>query len=125
MKQTTRWSPDTCGCVIDYEWDDAVPDSERTHIISKVITKCPAHASVGLPNIHFTQVLDENTTKNKAFEIVLSKAPALTPDNFRYSFDKNRKLVVDVVDFNLKTADKTALIAELNTKLGTGKVSVK
>jgi hypothetical protein len=111
--------------VIEYEWDDAVPESERAHTISKVITKCPAHTSAGLPNNHFAQVLDENTTKNKAFEVVLAKVPTVTPDNFKYSFDKNRKLVIDVADFNLKTVDKTALLADLNTKLGTGKVSVK
>lgn len=30
--QTTRWSPDTCNCVILYQWDDALPDDQRVHI---------------------------------------------------------------------------------------------
>jgi hypothetical protein len=125
MKQITRWGPDTCECVIEYEWDDAVPDSQRTHTISKIVSKCSAHSKLSDGETHFLNVLDENTTKNKAFEIVKSKAPTLDPDNFKYSFDKDRKLVVDVANLGLKASDKTTLLSDLDTKLGTGKVSVK
>ena len=27
----TRWSPSTCKCVIDYEWDRDLSEDQRTH----------------------------------------------------------------------------------------------
>lgn len=34
--RTTRWKPDTCGCVIVYEWDDALDENARTHVFVPV-----------------------------------------------------------------------------------------
>src|SRR5919109_3126343 len=34
--QTTKWHPDTCGCEIDYQWDDTTPEATRQHTIVAV-----------------------------------------------------------------------------------------
>ena len=41
--RTTRWSPDTCDCIVEFTWDDSVREDQRTHTLSNVINKCPAH----------------------------------------------------------------------------------
>lgn len=125
MKQTTRWSPDTCGCVIEYEWDDSVKDTEREHTISRIVQPCKEHEGLGLKDAdHFLQVTQENVSKNQAFEIVKAKAAEVNPDTFSYSFDKDRKLVIDVSGLDLEAADKAALLTELQTKLAVD-VSIK
>ncbi len=40
MLRITRWNPDTCGCVIDLEWDDTA--NPRLHRIGAIVP-CPAH----------------------------------------------------------------------------------
>ncbi len=40
MIRTTRWSPATCACVIEYTWDDAVSEDKRTHTVSNVLNRC-------------------------------------------------------------------------------------
>lgn len=126
MKQVTRWSPDTCGCVLEYEWDDSVSDTDRTHTVTTVVTRCAEHSEMKLQlSDHFDQVMAENTGKNKAFEVVKSKVASLDIADFKYSFDKDRKLVVDVDHLAVSAAEKLTLTAELNSKLGTGKASIK
>lgn len=36
MKRITTWSPDTCNCVIEYEWDDTEDQNTRKHKFVKV-----------------------------------------------------------------------------------------
>lgn len=40
--QRTRWTLDTCGCVIEYVWDDAVADDVREHTVATV-RPCQEH----------------------------------------------------------------------------------
>ena len=35
--KTTRWSPDTCGCVLEYSWDDALPQEARVHVYADTV----------------------------------------------------------------------------------------
>ena len=60
----TRWSPDTCGCVIDYTWDPDVPDGARTHSFHAVERICAGHDGLSDPPL-FDTVLAENQTKNR------------------------------------------------------------
>jgi hypothetical protein len=59
MIQTTTWRPDTCGCIISYQWDDAVPQATRTHtyhtwvpgptcVISASVTNATTHPAIVL-----------------------------------------------------------------------------
>lgn len=34
--RTTRWEPDTCDCVVEYDWDDAVSQDTRVHLFRGV-----------------------------------------------------------------------------------------
>lgn len=75
----TRWSPDTCGCTIDYEWDTEVPASERIHTLKEFIKICNKHRpsnTISSNNITesvhqhsitlYEQVVEENRRKNLA-----------------------------------------------------------
>ncbi|MDO8568377.1 MAG: hypothetical protein Q7R57_06655 [Dehalococcoidales bacterium] len=63
-KQVTRWSPDTCECVIDFEWDDADSPEARQHTHKTSIKTCPAHSQHHGKPEHFTVVTEENQLKN-------------------------------------------------------------
>lgn len=64
MLKTTKWLPDTCNCVIEYTWDDAVDESERTHTFSRVLSTCAFHGSCGTDDEQYQVILKENETKN-------------------------------------------------------------
>jgi hypothetical protein len=60
--QRTRFHPDTCGCVVDYEWDDTLPP-ERIVLTPFQLAPCELHAPIlqssGLPAA-FDAVLAHN-----------------------------------------------------------------
>lgn len=62
MIQTTRWYPDTCSCVIEYQWDDTVDPAARTHTVSNVLSACKGHP--GTPQQTFSAALATNQAKN-------------------------------------------------------------
>lgn len=57
MSNTTRWGLDTCGCVFEFENEDA----DRVEETAKFITKCNIHA-----NDTVRTVITENKGKNRA-----------------------------------------------------------
>lgn len=123
MKQITRWSPDTCECVIDYEWDDSQDENTRTHSFKRTIRACPEHkALAGKP--HYDQVLSENTRKNITFDVIQKAHPQVTPDNYLWFFDKDRVLQVSLVGVDLPEAAKKGLQTALDARFGEGKVKV-
>jgi len=118
--KTTRWEPDTCGCVIEYEWDDELPAIDRVHTLSAVVNKhadChPATEDGKLMDV----ILDENRRKNAAVKIVTDIDAAIEPE---WSFTKDRALELSL------PADVPALkAAEISDAcdlaLGAGKVSI-
>lgn len=62
LKETT-WRPDTCGCVLTYTWDDAVPQDQRTNTPARVVTACVAHPALSVA-VHHDTVVKENRKKN-------------------------------------------------------------
>lgn len=62
--QVTRWRPDTCGCILEYEWDSDLPIEKRVHTFHKAAHVCKSHAHVKA-NI-FEVVLADNRKKNLA-----------------------------------------------------------
>jgi hypothetical protein len=119
--QTTRWSPDTCSCVIEYQWDDSVDSTLRVHTASKTIAQCPQHAGQNLAT-HFGSLIEENPRKNKIIDKILTQFPALTADDITWSFDSNRLLTVTIA--KLTTVQKAALQTAANNLVGAGKVLV-
>lgn len=123
MKNITRWHPDTCKCQIDVEWDVDNPELQ-THTI---VGACAEHASHTGP-----EVLLENQTKNKAMQIAAEASAdfaKLTDEGhvipnlskITYSFDSNRKMSLVA---KVASSDILKVQAELDAKLGSGKVSI-
>jgi hypothetical protein len=136
--RTTRWSPiDTCGCVVEYTWDDTLTEANRTHTLSNVINKCPAHTALTNSSV-YTTILDENPKKNNALQLALDNSPTtalydtingtrqLKPTiTYSYSFSgtaPNRVLTISFTGITLTTQQKTTIQTALNTRFGSGRV---
>lgn len=65
--QTTRWRPDTCACVIDFQWDDTTPDIGRVHTAS-YIEACDPHPASGDLQADMAVVIAHNRAVNAAGE---------------------------------------------------------
>lgn len=133
MLRQTRWSPDTCNCVLDYQWDDSVPESARTYTLKNIEKRCPEHNAVNNDQL-YDAVLSENQGKNAAFgEIERLLAPpnqdadareALQRKisrSFDWRFDDQRKLVVNYPE--ITDGQLMQLQQALDARLGSGKVS--
>lgn len=137
-KHITRWHPDTCGCVVEYSWDDEVSEDDRTHTFSSVVETCAAHQHLPHPLV-FAAVADENPRKNR----VLARLAELHPEKRRkvadadgtqrddwrpgeepdWSFDKDRVLEVRVK--GLTAGKRTASQAALDAEHGAGKTRIR
>lgn len=124
MIKTTRWSPDTCGCVIDYQWDDAVPEDARVHTAVATPTACAAHRALGGVGPIFIQADKENRSKNQARAIsieTLAKLRKTNPDGsidladaatYQWSWAGTglaRALTISFAGVALTNAEKTQL----------------
>lgn len=121
-KKITRWSPDTCGCVLEYEWD--TEEEPRKHTFSKLINRCSVHALSPTDKDCYDTVLEENQRKNKAFGIAEAIIPGLQSGNYHWAFDAGRNLEVDFIDVSLNIAQKNQITQECDTEFGSGKVKV-
>lgn len=78
MIKTTRWSPDTCDCVIDYEWDSELSNELVIHTPVRLDKTCPAHGGLEV-EAAFASIKSENSSKNLAVGYIkknnLSSAP--------------------------------------------------
>lgn len=73
----TRWTPDTCGCVIEYSWDNETSEDDRIHTFHKLVEKCPEHSGLQKHKDVHDHVLSENQTKNKMELAVYENIPRL------------------------------------------------
>jgi hypothetical protein len=136
--KTTRWSPDTCSCSVEYTWDDTLTEANRTHTLSDVINKCPAHSALTNSSV-YTTVLDENPKKNITLQLSLDNGPSTLYDtvngtrqlkstiSYSYSFSgtaPNRVLTISFTGITLTTQQKTTIQTALNTRFGSGKVLI-
>jgi len=115
LKQITRWSPDTCSCVLDIEWDDTEPESSRTHTIKAVVNRCGSHQA-GSDEDVFKAVLSENTRKNRVFTLAQKVLPELTVEDYEWSFDAKR--VLEVKFTNMTPAQKARLQQDCDNQFG-------
>lgn len=132
MIRITKWKPDTCGCVINLEWDDEVSSENRTHSLNS-IEKCEFHQALSDADAH-AAVLDENVTKNQVLGIVHADHSDLVdskPDGsvalkseyeYVWSFDENRKLQAEITGIDDVKSD--SIKASIDAELGSGKVEV-
>ena len=135
-----RYSPDTCGCVIDYQWDDEQTGEDRQHTLTSVVSRCPAHAALPTNGGVWDSILDENPRKNNAYQLVLDNGPTTLYDilngfrqpkpgiNITWSWSgtvPNRVLTLNVVGLTLSNAQKSVIRTALNTRFGTGRVTLQ
>jgi len=135
---TTRWSPDTCDCSIEYTWDSESSESTRVHTFSNVVNKCQAHNAI-TDNALFNLLMDENPRKNIAHQLILDNGPTSLSDivdgskqlkagitlNFSWSGTApNRVLTISYTGITLTTNQKNSVQTFLNNRFGVGKVLI-
>ncbi len=98
MIKTTRWKPDTCSCVIDYEWDDSISVDSREHTFKRFIKQCSIHQE-----LDWTKTLQHNQEKNQAIMSIKETMPELLKadgefiDNIKPMWEiKDGKMIVSV-----------------------------
>jgi len=127
MIKTTRWSPDTCKCVMEYEWDDTVAEDQRQHAFTRVVSKCDYHSGMGEDQEHYDHVVHENNAKNRVHaEILKNQRLTRVRKNernedvtelaegveFQWHFtgkDRDRELIVQVKGAQLTEQEKQKL----------------
>jgi hypothetical protein len=120
----TTWSPDTCDCVIEYEWDDAQDEKTRVHIAKAILKDCGLHKKPKDKDGHFATVLEENQRKNLTFGTLQEDVSDLSPDEYVWSFDDKR--ILHVKSSKLDTAEKKQKSQDkCDAKIGKGKVIVE
>lgn len=120
---TTRWYPDTCGCVIDYEWDDTVPEDARIHSLTSMSVCCAAHVALA-PPVAFNTVMEENRRKNQALAIAQGLLPGLVQAECQWEFDPQRRLQVRFPRLALTPGQRGQLQGALDITLGSGLVAL-
>ena len=138
VTKTTRWTPDTCDCTVEYTWDTNSSEATRVHTFSNVVNKCPAHSAI-VDNALFNLLMDENPRKNIAHQLVLDNGPTALSDlidgtrqlkgnitlNFSWSGTApNRVLTISYTGITLTTNQKNSIQTFLNNRFGAGKVLI-
>lgn len=126
MLKVTRWSPDTCECVLEYEWDTALEGSARVHSFKKVVKLCPEHERLGFQGkATYDQVGIENRGKNIAWGQIKQALNLADEDIDKYVwfFNESRQLQVSVTS-PIAVEKKQEIQAKLDTLLGAGKAKV-
>ena len=143
--KVTTWTPDTCDCVIQYQWDEDLDEDTRTHSLNFIRKSCQAHSNL-LPNeaVTYTAVLDENNKKSRALLEALQTAPnqlanvITNPDGsfsyilkdnivFNFSFSgtaPNRILTIQFIGITLTNQQRNAVQNKLNNIFGSGNVVI-
>lgn len=124
---TNVWSPDTCGCQVEFTWDNTQPDISRVHTYSRTLVACPAHAGLAGLSTHWDTVLDRNRRKNLTYAQLLTVLATVTPDQYAglWSYDAAQNvLTVNGTAAGLSNAQRTNLQTKCNTQFGSGKVTV-
>jgi hypothetical protein len=84
-----KWNPDTCGCVVEFEFDDALPAEDRKHELHTVHQKCKAHESLTDEQV-WKAVHVENIRKNKSVDAAVKHLKAagvsIEPVDVAYAF---------------------------------------
>lgn len=119
----TTWHPDTCGCVVAYEWERDSPEDTRVHTAVKTqhTKTCQHHKAHDNDHVkHHAVVLEENQRKNFAVHhLVDNHMTDADHTHVQWQYDNDRIL-------HLKALKPTHgnPQASVNQKFGAGKVLV-
>jgi hypothetical protein len=106
-KHVTRWTPDTCECEIDLEWDDAAPADQRQHVAVRS-KGCRAHAGAGGHAARAAVVTEENQRKNRAVAAILERRTDLVAADVIATYGPDRELRLST-RVALSSAEKAAI----------------
>ncbi len=77
MIRRTTWRPDTCGCVIEFEWDDSQPEDSRQTTPVRGISVCSLHQDLNTQE-QYNALIEDNSRKNKVEQMLAELLPELT-----------------------------------------------
>src|SRR4030095_8644469 len=136
---TTRWSPDTCECVLEYDWDSTVTEDNRVHTLSNYVSVCPAHQGLADHQARWNTILEENPRKNNAHQYVLDNSPTTAlydvidgsrhlKKNITFNFTwsgtaPNRVLTISYTGISLTSNQKNTIQTFLDSRFS-GKVLI-
>jgi hypothetical protein len=93
MKHITRWQPDTCECIIDYEWDDTI--HPITYTQKQIVKQCSLHSSIKTESILDTIII-ENAKKNKVINKIMEENPeVIEQTTWKYQKDGVLEITID------------------------------
>lgn len=138
--RTTRWRPDTCDCVIEYTWDDALTPDQVTHTLDTIRRRCAAHVNLPSDTDVYNTVREENPRKNITHQLLLDNAPNTVYDvnadgtrQFKRGIvaswtwsgtAPNRLMTITVTGVTLTTNQKNAIQTKLNERFGISNVTI-
>lgn len=138
--RTTRWRPDTCNCVIEYTWDDALTPDQVIHTLDTIKRRCIDHAHLVTDTEVYNVVKEENPRKNITQQLLLDNAPNTVYDvntDGTRQFKKgivaswswsglapNRLMTITVTGVTLTTNQKNAIQTKLNERFGISNVTI-
>lgn len=121
--RTTKWRPDTCGCELEYEWDDSVAEEQRTHTCTRIVRFGEEHSGlIGNLSLILSTITEENQRKNKAVALAVARGESNPQWSFSGLLGEIRILQLNVP--GLSALVKTSLQTDCNTQLGVGRVLV-
>jgi len=137
-----RWSPDTCKCKFEYQWDKDLP----TIVIewTKNLNTCPTHTNLTGVNL-YDVVLGENQRKNITIDRINTEVPNLRetytdpetgePNLVRYKWnhginwsfsgsDDTRLLEMTIRGLTISNQERTRINNILRTRFGSNKAVI-
>lgn len=134
------WHLDTCDCQIIISYDDTTPLDTRTYSLVNYQRTCAIHQDINdIPTRHAT-IVEENTRKNQAYQLIIDHAPASmlqTLPNGTTDLKKgidisytvqgiapNRTFTLIVTGITLTTNQISTAQNFLDNRFGTGKVTM-
>ena len=117
----TTWTFDTCTCMVEFIWDNAEPETFRSHTLSRIINRCPEHQQIANDIQLFDALMVENKRKNDC-QTLVATARQIGTNQVEWHYDQNRLL--HIVIAGLSAQAKATLQALVNTNFGAGKVII-
>lgn len=139
----TKWKPDTCDCVIEYSWDDSIAAEDREHNLHNIVDSCEDHSDVTDEEL-FQSVVEENSLKNEAVNMIVDNFPSqtkdildsdgnpigkkimqsATPETEVVLADDGENRIVNISPPRMSDDEKAQYQEILDNKFGSGKVKV-
>ena len=114
------WFPDTCSCVITYQWDDAATGSATISTMNKVGNEHGTLVGTAL----YSVLTSENGRKNQMVNVISGFIASFDAKNYGWSFNASRVLLVSFLGTSVNNAIKTNIQNAADLQFGTGKVAV-